>query len=647
MKKRLSVLFLSAFFVSNLASYTQSLRLAGVSDMVRVFEDGYNLPQLEDSVNLFGIKGEIISGQFIINTGRTGGMATIESVSLKTSSGSTIPVSSNFVGSIPLTENTPNQPVDHLVRKAPASFPDYLMEEKSVELKAKAYKSVWLTISIPSDAAEGKYSGTISVKLNDEVRSLPVSLTVYPLLLPEERHLDIVEWYNTSLFGKLYGIKEEYSAEWFAMLGKIAANFAAHRQNSFRVPMESISISLGDSSELKFDFTRFDQIADVFWKTGKMDILETGEIGNFGKLRWASTKIFLDEYQVKDAKTGKLITMAGRDVLSEILPALQEHLRSKGWLDKTIFAVRDEPSVHNAVSYGEIADLVHLYAPDLKRFNALESTQVIDHLELAVPKLDHFANWYPKYMDWQDENHELWFYTVGIFQGSLFPNKTIDVPLIDSRIMHWLNYKYDATGYLHWGWNQWTDDPLHTVGQHIGDGWHVYPTKDGFMNSLRWEEMRNGIQDYEYFWMLEDKTVQLRSSMGSKFSWIDPKQRGKEIAGRVVFDFAHRTYDPSVLEQAKKLLINEILSFGDSPRLFVQTNPPENSEMTSGSTVEVMVCSEPGTKISINDKLIPESASGLFMEQFGLSASRNKITVIAEKNGKTKSVSREFKIVQK
>lgn len=644
MKKNL---FIVIFLLSNLVVYPQSFKLSGVSDMVRVFEDGYNLPVLKDSVNLFGIRGEILSGQFIINPVRTGGKVTVESIDLKNSSGLSIPLNWNFVGTIPLTENTPNQPVDHLIRKAPADFPDYLMEEKELELKPKTYKAVWLTASIPENTPAGKYSGSIKVRLNNELKSIPLTLIVYPLLLPSERHLDVVEWHNTSVFGKIYGIKEAYSPEWFSMLAKIAANFAEHRQNTFQVPFGSIGISVNDSSEFTFDFTRFDQIADVFWKTGKMDLLETGEIANFGKLRWAGTKAYLNDYEVKDAENGAINTMAGRDVLPRLLPAFQEHLRSKGWLDKTIFGIRDEPSVHNAVSYDQAADLVHLYAPDLKLFNALESTQVINHLDLAVPKLDHFANWYPEFRKWQNDGHELWFYTVGIFQGSLFPNKTLDVPLIDSRIMHWLNYKYDATGYLHWGWNQWTDDPLHVVGQHIGDGWHVYPSKNGFLNSLRWEEMRNGIQDYEYFWLLEDRILKLKNSAGSNFAWIDPKQRGKEIAGRVVFDFAHRTFDPAVLEHAKMQLINELLMAEESPALYVQTNPPENSEMTSGSTVEVMVCSEPGTKISINDKIIPESASGLFMEQFGLSASHNKITVIAENGGKTKTIVREFKIIVK
>ena len=51
--------------------------------------------------------------------------------------------------------------------------------------------------------------------------------------------------------------------------------------------------------------------------------------------------------------------------------------------------------------------------------------------------------------------------------------------------MHWLNYRYGLTGYLHGGFNAWTDDPINAPGQHRGDGWHVYPERDGLLNSLR------------------------------------------------------------------------------------------------------------------------------------------------------------------
>src|SRR5690606_23627935 len=92
-------------------------------------------------------------------------------------------------------------------------------------------------------------------------------------------------------FERFHGIKERYSPEWFAMLRKYAENMAAHRQNVFQVPMSAIAISRNEDGRLAFDFTRFDQIAQVFWDTKKMDYLETGEIMRFGDNAWFSTTI--------------------------------------------------------------------------------------------------------------------------------------------------------------------------------------------------------------------------------------------------------------------------------------------------------------------------------------------------------------------
>ena len=626
----------------------QSFKLSGVSDMVRVFEDGYKLPPMYDSVKLFGIRGEIISGQLVISAKKNLANVTVEISELKNNkTGNNLPPENagwNFVGSIPLTKNTPNQPVSALVRQAPARFPEYLMGEKQIDVRGKTWQSVWLTISIPDKASSGTYSGKVTVRSDQEAQSVPVSITVLPLTIPVERHLNIVEWYNTNNFSRFHGIQEEYSPAWFDMLRKYADNMVEHRQNSFRVDMDVITIQQSKEGVFSFDFSRFDQIADVFWSTGKMDYLETGFLALRGEKGWSDTNFRWKVFKVKNSETGEVITMPGKDVIPSLVAAFETHLRKKGWLSKTWFHIQDEPAVHNALSWIEFSRFIHQYAPDLRRMDAIETTHLLNDIEIAVPKLDHFSTWYNQYKKWEQKGNELWFYTVGIYQGSLFPNKTIDVPLMDSRIMHWLNYKYDATGYLHWGWNQWNEDPMQDVGMHIGDGWHVYPSKDGVLNSLRWEEMRNGIQDYEYLWMLENKIMKLRASLGSRFSWIDPKQRGKEIAGRVVQGFAERTNDPQVIYEAKMQLINELLDSESSPSVYVQTNPPEGSELTSGSSVEVFVYAEPGTKITVNRSVLPENQGGLFLEQFGLTLKNNRITVTAEKAGVSKVIVREFKI---
>ena len=82
----------------------------------------------------------------------------------------------------------------------------------------------------------------------------------------------------------------------------------------------------------------------------------------------------------------------------------------------------------------------------------------------GCPKLDHLPTWQTAYEQARGEGDELWYYTVGIYQGGSLLNKTVDVPLIETRLMHWLNYRYDLRGYLHWGFNAWTDDPVNAEG---------------------------------------------------------------------------------------------------------------------------------------------------------------------------------------
>ena len=268
------ILITFLFFSNSFIAFSQPFKLFAVSDLVRVFSDGYNIPDGSDAIKIFGIRGEIISGQFIIQSKKDLTNVSLEISSLKNQTDGDILPSSiaelNFVGSIPLTNNTPNQPQSVITRSAPAMFPDYLMAEKQINIIRKNYQSVWLTIHIPKNSDTGTFTGEITVKSNLGEQSLPVYLTIYPLNMPEKRNLKVTEWYNTRHFSGVHGINEQYSDDWFAMLKIYADNMVAHRQNIFQVPANTIEIIKTAAGEFKFDFTRFDQIANVFWNTGKM-----------------------------------------------------------------------------------------------------------------------------------------------------------------------------------------------------------------------------------------------------------------------------------------------------------------------------------------------------------------------------------------
>ena len=75
------------------------------------------------------------------------------------------------------------------------------------------------------------------------------------------------------------------------------------------------------------------------------------------------------------------------------------------------------------------------------------------------------------------------------------------------RILHWLNFKYGLTGYLHWGANYWSENPIENTQPVINQGRTLLPPGDAFItypnrarrtfySSIRLEQMREGIEDY-------------------------------------------------------------------------------------------------------------------------------------------------------
>ena len=173
-----------------------------VTDLVRVFEDGYRCPPPQDRLDVFGIRNEYVSAQCVVRACEAIKDLTVSISPLKhADSNVMLPadcVTWNFVGSVLIAENTPKSRKSDLIRPAPARFPDYLSDAKQVTVGASRYQAVYLTIRIPRDAQAGDYRGNVTFRGDGKEKALPLTLTVFPLTLPDERHLMVTEWFSTS-----------------------------------------------------------------------------------------------------------------------------------------------------------------------------------------------------------------------------------------------------------------------------------------------------------------------------------------------------------------------------------------------------------------------------------------------------------------
>lgn len=98
------------FVCSSLSAQTVPFEVLAVSDLVKVFADGYRLDGPKATIDLFGIKDEILSAQFVIQARVDLKEVSVMTFDLRSDEGNAvIPASTlryNFVKSVPLTKNS-------------------------------------------------------------------------------------------------------------------------------------------------------------------------------------------------------------------------------------------------------------------------------------------------------------------------------------------------------------------------------------------------------------------------------------------------------------------------------------------------------------------------------------------------------------
>jgi hypothetical protein len=426
------------------------------------------------------------------------------------------------------------EPAKDIIKSPQGLFPDPIVDDDLArDIPAEMTQPVWVSVSVPADAAPGLYSATIRIKGKGFSKKEKVRIRVYPVVL-EEPSLWVTNWFKSGKDGAqlMYGSTVTmYSDHYWDYIREVASWMKECYQNMVLIPLTTVDASKG-ADGWTFDFSHFDQMVDIFMESGVLKRIEGGHLG--GRIGgWD------DPFGVRVPGVGGLLPIEdqrAQDYLRHFIPALSAHLRKKGW-DKIYYQhIADEPVPTNSASYLDIGRFFKALAPEIPTIEACHTHDLAEFLDIWVPQLNYYADSHSFYSERQKAGDEVWFYTCVFPQGE-FANRFIEQPLLKTRILHWMNYQYGATGYLHWGFNQWRGDgdPWHETTYRQagglvlpgGDCWIVYPRNGRIYGSIRMEAMRDGVADYTLLQMLARKN----------------KTRADELCRQVVLDW--KEYDMS------------------------------------------------------------------------------------------------------
>lgn len=262
--------------------------------------------------------------------------------------------------------------------------------------------------------------------------------------------------------------------------------------------------------------------------------------------------------------------------------AAAELAKAAGWkahLDK----VYDSPLADRAYFYGfdeflgERKDTVREAFGGLKKMYpgipTLTTSTAVDITPEAMRDLE--IDWLCVMFDYYDlekarkvraEAPELQVWSYISFQpGYPYANFMLEYPLIESRLIGWQSYQQELDGFLYWGLNQYwqggcldetrelvdpadgpyekwskrTGKPGQIFDDLYGDGKILLYGKDGPIGSIAFENIRDGMEDYDYLALLQEKIGKTESD---------------ELCRQVTTSFTEYTRDPQQVRQVRRAI---------------------------------------------------------------------------------------------
>jgi len=483
------------------------MRYVTVKDTEWTYPDRWDYASAGDKLTLHAARGSYAAGQVLLSglpesppvkVEALGGISAFELEKYEL-----VPVTvedNPFLNDQNSTEHMP-------VRKAPYRLYDCAKPLGETLAPEGGVAGLYLAFVIPEDAAPGAYSGTVVITAACEKVEIPVCLTVYKAVVPKDGRLKIIGGFYRN-FDVYHGVPnnspeaERLEAEYLKLLLRA-------RQNMMYVGGVQVTSRPDDEGkgEYAFDFSPLEAVVNRYMAAG-MKYFNMRSVG--WRKSWKESTILVSGMPA--------MSYGAFRYLSAYLPALQQFLEEKGWTDRFVVGVSDEPNEANATEYRALCGLVRRFAPKIRLIDALSFVPVYGALDVWVPLNSEYERHRKEFESMRIDGSEIWMYVCCGPRGHGYINRFMDYPLLSTRYLFWGNYKYNLTGYLHWATNCYQPGqnpfeqncPRHRNADAEtilppGDTHIIYPGQGEPWMSMRLEAQRASAEDYELLCFIAER----------------------------------------------------------------------------------------------------------------------------------------------
>ena len=417
----------------------------------------------------------------------------------------------------------------------------------SIALTANKNTSFWFSISVSKTTQSGDYTANIKIG----AIAIPVKLHVFNFAIPDEVHVKSQMNFSSNTILQKYSVSGTGNEYWM-YVDMIKQFFIDHRL-TLKSVLWSGGLTSGGSPYIDYDCNSklltdndgiwgFEKPAQRYLDgTGLMNGKFTDPFNkgtgfpSFMAMTFKNNDASADQRpstfcsltrSASDWYTGNNPDSAYNKKWFEYIKSIQNYLEGLGYLERAYYYFANEPN--SQAAYDAVAWYSRYLKQAAPKFKLMVSegprTEIFDNanyvkdkqIDIWLPVLNQYD---PVISHDREKNHngeETWIYFLYGTRPPYFNPITLDHPGIESKFTGWFLWKYRIRGLAYyslndWDTNPWTD-PMND--NHNGDLFMLYPPSEKNENiayasnnhrlvpSIRFELMRDSIEDYEYLYVL-------------------------------------------------------------------------------------------------------------------------------------------------